>query len=162
MNIRVGQGFDIHAFSNDPTRGLVLGGVAIPDGPGLVGHSDADVLTHACIDALVGAANLGDIGQLFPDSDPAYAGADSAKLLGEVVKLLSDEGWTVGNIDATVILEQPKLAPHRMEMQRILSSLVGAPVSVKASTAERLGFIGRGEGTAAMAVALICRKNSEE
>lgn len=161
MNIRVGQGFDIHAVSNDPNRKLILGGVPFPDTPGLVGHSDADVVVHACMDALVGAAGLGDIGHLFPDTDSTYAGASSMELLHEVVARLDSAGWMVGNIDTTLILEAPKIAPHREEMQQRMSAVVGAPVSVKASTAERLGSIGRGEGIAAIAVALICRKDSE-
>ena len=147
------MGFDVHAFSDDPGRRLVLGGVTL-DGPGLSGHSDADALAHAVADALLGAAGLGDLGSHFPDTDPAYAGADSMALLAQVVRSVG-EHWEIGNVDATVILEAPKLAPYRSEIERRLSEVVGAPVSVKAKRAEGLGAIGRREGIAALAVALI-------
>ena len=153
MTTRVGQGFDVHPFTDDPGRSLVLGGVVL-SGPGLSGHSDADALAHAIADALLGAAGLGDLGSHFPDTDAAYAGADSMGLLARVVGEVSRE-WIIGNVDATVILEAPKLAPHRLEMEHRLSQVVGAPVSVKAKRAEGLGAIGRREGIAALAVALI-------
>jgi 2-C-methyl-D-erythritol 2,4-cyclodiphosphate synthase len=153
VSARVGMGFDVHPFSTDPARRLILGGVVL-DGPGLDGHSDADALAHAVADALLGAAGLGDLGSHFPDTDPAYAGADSMQLLAEVVRDVS-QAWVVSNVDATVILEAPKLAPHRLEMERRLTAVVGAAVSVKAKRAEALGALGRREGIAAMAVALI-------
>lgn len=155
MTTRVGLGFDVHPFSDDPERKLVLGGVELPDGRGLAGHSDADVIAHAVADALLGAAGLGDLGQHFPDTDPQWQGADSMRLLGGVVELLTDAGWQAVNVDCAVVLESPKLAPHRDEMQRRLTGTVGAPVSVKPKRAEGLGAIGRGEGVACWAVALI-------
>lgn len=155
MSIRVGQGFDIHAFSDDPSRVLVLGGVEIADAPGLVGHSDADVVAHACADALLGAAGLGDIGTHFPDTDPTWAGADSISLLREVVVRVAAAGWAPANIDCSVIAETPRLAPHRIEMERRLTDAVGAAVSVKANRAEQLGALGRREGIACLAVALV-------
>ena len=154
--IRTGLGIDTHAFAAG--RPLILGGVTIPHDAGLAGHSDADVLTHAVIDALLGAAGLGDIGQHFPDTDPAYAGADSIALLRAVVAKLAERGFAVGNVDATVVLERPKLAPHRDAMRDRLAEAMGvAPdrVNVKATTGEGMGFVGRGEGAAAMAVATI-------
>jgi 2-C-methyl-D-erythritol 2,4-cyclodiphosphate synthase len=153
MNPRIGQGFDIHPFSTDPGRHLILGGVTL-DGPGLAGHSDADVVAHAVADALLGAAALGDIGSHFPDTDPAYAGIDSMELLGRVVLSVSAR-YEIGNVDITVILEAPKLAPYRERMQTRLEDVVGAPVSVKAKRAESLGALGRGEGVACFAVALL-------
>lgn len=153
MTPRVGLGFDIHPFSDDPDRRLVLGGVVI-EGPGLAGHSDADAVSHAIADALLGAAGLGDIGDHFPDTDPAYAGVNSLELLARVVLSVS-ERFEIGNVDVTVVLEAPKLAPHRAAMQTRLSDVVGAPVSVKAKRAEALGALGRREGVACMAVALL-------
>jgi 2-C-methyl-D-erythritol 2,4-cyclodiphosphate synthase len=153
--MRVGQGFDIHRFSDDPARALVLGGVRFDGARGLEGHSDADVIAHACADALLGAAGLGDIGSWFPDNDPAYAGADSIELLGRVAAGVRTEGWRVANIDCSVVCEVPKLAPRRDEMQQRLSAAVGAPVTVKGRRAEALGALGRGEGIACWAVALI-------
>jgi 2-C-methyl-D-erythritol 2,4-cyclodiphosphate synthase len=150
---RIGQGFDIHPFSPDPTRRMVLAGVELP-GPGLVGHSDADVVAHAVADALLGAAGLGDIGTHFPDTDPTLAGVDSMELLARVVSLVG-ESFMIGNVDATVILEAPKIAPFRVEMQDRLAAVVGAPVSLKAKRGEGLGAIGRGEGVACLAVALV-------
>lgn len=150
---RVGQGFDIHPFSSDPQRRLILAGVVLP-GPGLAGHSDADVVAHAVADALLGAAGLGDIGSHFPDTDPAFAGVDSMELLARVV-LSVTASFEIGNVDATVILEAPKIAPHREEMQRRLADVVGAPVSLKAKRGEGLGAIGRQEGVACLAVALV-------
>ena len=156
LEIRVGQGFDIHPFSDDPDRRMVLGGVAF-DGPGLVGHSDADAVAHAVIDALLGAASLGDIGQRYPDTDPAHAGADSMALLVDAVAAVASEGWEVANVDCTVVLEFPRLAPRRDDMRDALSAAVGAPVSVKGRRAEGLGAIGRQEGVACFAVALLQR-----
>ena len=156
LEIRVGQGFDIHPFSDDPDRRMVLGGVAF-DGPGLVGHSDADAVAHAVIDALLGAAGLGDIGQRYPDTDPAHAGADSMALLVDAVAAVASEGWEVANVDCTVVLEVPRLAPRRDDMRDALSAAVGAPVSVKGRRAEGLGAIGRQEGVACFAVALLQR-----
>ena len=156
--IRVGQGFDVHRFSGDSDRVLVLGGVVFPGEKGLVGHSDADVITHACADALLGAAGLGDIGVHFPDTDPAWKGANSLALLAHVVSLLGDDGWMPNNIDAAVICESPKIAPRRVEIQQTLSGVVGAPVTLKGNRAERLGAIGRTEGIVCLATALIQRQ----
>ena len=153
-SIRVGQGFDIHPFSDDSDRRLVLGGVEF-DGPGLVGHSDADAVAHAVTDAVLGAAGLGDIGTLFPDTDPALTGADSMALLAKAVARVNAEGWQVVNVDCTVVAEAPELAPKRVEMEQRLGAVVGAPVSVKGKRAEGLGALGRREGIACMAVALV-------
>lgn len=158
--LRVGHGYDVHRLVEG--RALILGGVTVPFDRGLLGHSDADVLTHAVMDALLGAAALGDIGRLFPDSDAAYAGADSIALLRRVTALLREHGWQVGNVDATVVAQVPKLAPYIPEMRRRLAEAMGLDVdcvSVKATTEERLGFTGSGEGMAAHAVALIERLN---
>ena len=154
--LRVGHGYDVHRLVEG--RALILGGVTVPFDRGLLGHSDADVLTHAVMDALLGAAALGDIGQLFPDSDAAYAGADSIALLERVTALLREHGWQVGNVDATVVAQAPRLAPYIPDMRRRLAEAMGLDVdcvSVKATTEERLGFTGSGEGMAAHAVALI-------
>jgi 2-C-methyl-D-erythritol 2,4-cyclodiphosphate synthase len=154
--VRTGLGIDTHAFA--PGRPLILGGVDIPHEEGLAGHSDADVLTHAVIDALLGAAALGDIGQHFPDTDPRFEGADSLHLLRTVVAYLRERGFAIGNVDATVVLERPKLAPHREAIRDALAGALGLPagaVNVKATTGEGMGFVGRGEGAAAMAVATI-------
>ena len=156
--LRVGHGYDVHRLVEG--RALILGGVTVPFDRGLLGHSDADVLTHAVMDALLGAAALGDIGKLFPDSDAAYAGADSIALLERVTALLREHGWQVGNVDATVVAQAPRLAPYIPEMRRRLAEAMGLDVdgvSVKATTEERLGFTGSGEGMAAHAVALIER-----
>ena len=158
--LRVGHGYDVHRLVEG--RALILGGVTVPFDQGLLGHSDADVLTHAVMDALLGAAALGDIGKLFPDSDAAYAGADSIALLERVTALLREHGWQVGNVDATVVAQAPKLAPYVPDMRRRLAEAMGLDVdcvSVKATTEERLGFTGSGEGMAAHAVALIERLN---
>ena len=158
--LRVGHGYDVHRLVEGRT--LILGGVTVPFDRGLLGHSDADVLTHAVMDALLGAAALGDIGKLFPDSDAAYAGADSIALLERVTALLREHGWQMGNVDATVVAQTPKLAPYIPEMRRRLAEAMGLDVdcvSVKATTEERLGFTGSGEGMAAHAVALIERLN---
>ncbi len=155
---RIGQGCDIHALV--PGRTLILGGVAIPHHCGLLGHSDADALLHAITDALLGAAALGDIGRHFPDTDARYQGTDSRALLRATVELLVQAGWRVGNVDATIIAQQPKMAPHLPQMvANIAADLQVAVdcVNVKAKTAERLGFVGRGEGIATEAVVLICR-----
>lgn len=156
MNFRIGQGYDVHRLAEG--RPLILGGVDIPHDRGLLGHSDADVLTHAVMDALLGAAALGDIGGHFPDSDETYRGADSLALLRRVCELLREAGYAVVNTDATVIAQAPKLAPHIPHMRRNLAQAMGiAPenVSVKATTEEYLGFTGAGEGMAAQAVALL-------
>jgi 2-C-methyl-D-erythritol 2,4-cyclodiphosphate synthase len=152
--MRVGQGFDIHRFADDD-RPLVLAGVHIPGERGLHGHSDADAIAHAVSDALLGAAGLGDIGEHFPDSDPQWKGADSMQILRQVVGKVRAAGWRVENVDVNVICERPKIAPHRAAMQANLAAAVGAPVSVKGRRAEGLGSIGRVEGIACMAVALL-------
>jgi 2-C-methyl-D-erythritol 2,4-cyclodiphosphate synthase len=156
-DVRVGQGFDIHRFSDDPARRLVLGGVQF-EGRGLHGHSDADVIAHAVIDALFGAAGLGDIGEHFSDTDPRWKGADSLVLLAHAGTLVRAGGWTIGNVDCSVVCDSPKLAPHRAEMQANLSEACGAPVGVKGRRAEGLGALGRGEGIACWAVAVITKE----
>lgn len=159
-SIRIGQGFDVHAFATD--RQLWLCGVNIPHERGLLGHSDADVALHALSDALLGAAALRDIGYHFPDTDPRYKGADSRKLLREVVRLLAGRGYAVGNVDVTIMAQKPKLLPYIPQMSANIASDLGIPddsVSVKATTTERLGFTGREEGIAAMAVALIYQED---
>jgi 2-C-methyl-D-erythritol 2,4-cyclodiphosphate synthase len=153
--VRIGQGFDVHPFAPDPGRSLVLGGVVIGDGRGLRGHSDADVVAHALADAVLGAAALGDIGTHFPDTDPAYAGADSLQLLARTVELAAGAGLVPVNGDCTVVAEEPRLAPHLPAMAERLSAVLGAPVSVKATRAEGLGAIGRAEGIACLAVVLL-------
>ena len=154
--MRIGCGYDVHRLAEG--RRLILGGVEVPYERGLLGHSDADVLTHALMDALLGAAGLGDIGRLFPDSDPAYEGADSIALLRQVMERLGGCGLRLGNADMTVIAQRPKLAPYIGEMRRRLAAAMGAEesrVNVKATTEEGLGFTGRGEGLAAQAVVLL-------
>lgn len=154
--MRIGHGYDVHRLV--PGRKLILGGVEVPFDLGLLGHSDADVLAHAVMDALLGAAALGDIGQHFPDSDPAYAGADSLVLLERVTELLRQAGFSVGNVDATLLCQAPKLAPHIPRMRANLARAMGvdvSQVSVKATTEEGLGFTGQKEGVAAHAVALL-------
>ncbi|OZA27733.1 MAG: 2-C-methyl-D-erythritol 2,4-cyclodiphosphate synthase [Hydrogenophilales bacterium 17-64-11] len=156
--IRVGHGFDVHAFAAN--RKLIVGGVDIPYELGLAGHSDADVLLHAISDALLGAAGLGDIGRHFPDTDAAFAGIDSRILLRRVAEQLRERGWRAGNVDATVIAQAPKMAPHIARMTAHIADDLGIAidrVNVKATTTEKLGFIGRGEGIAAEAVCLIGR-----
>ena len=158
MKIKVGLGFDVHRLVEG--RDLWLGGVRIPHTLGLLGHSDADVLIHAICDALLGAANLRDIGFHFPDTADEFSGIDSKILLRKTVALLQEKGYGVGNIDATVCAERPKLNPHIPAMQACLSEVMGIPVddiSIKATTTERLGFTGREEGISAYAVALICK-----
>ena len=154
--MRIGHGYDVHQLTEG--RKLILGGVDIPYEKGLLGHSDADVLTHAIMDALLGAAALGDIGKLFPDTNPAYAGADSLMLLERVRERLSKAGYRVGNIDATILAQRPKLAPHIPQMRTNLANRLGIEVdqvSIKATTEEGLGFTGTGEGMAAHAVCLL-------
>jgi len=153
--VRVGQGFDVHPFADDPDRPLVLGGVHFEGATGLVGHSDADAVCHACADALLGAAGLGDLGSHYSDTDPRWKGADSMQILEDVAHRVREAGWEPANVDCTVVLEAPKVAPHREAMQRHLTEAVGAPVTVKATRAEQLGAIGRGEGIACLAVALV-------
>ncbi|MCT9123176.1 2-C-methyl-D-erythritol 2,4-cyclodiphosphate synthase [Cupriavidus gilardii] len=158
FDIRVGQGYDVHALV--PGRKLVLGGVEIPHDRGLLGHSDADALLHAITDALFGAAALGDIGRHFPDTDPAFAGADSRALLREAVRRVREAGYEVGNVDATVIAQAPKLAPHIAAMVANLAEDLGIAAgrcNVKAKTNEKLGFEGRQEGIVAQAVVLLWR-----
>jgi 2-C-methyl-D-erythritol 2,4-cyclodiphosphate synthase len=154
---RVGQGFDVHRHVDDPDRPLVLGGVRFEDERGLVGHSDADVPAHAAADALLGAAGLGDLGTHFPDTDPTWAGADSLRILAATAQLVRDAGWEIGNIDVKLVCERPKVAPRKDEMERNLTSAAGAPVTVSGRRAEGLGAIGRQEGIAAWAVAVITR-----
>jgi 2-C-methyl-D-erythritol 2,4-cyclodiphosphate synthase len=151
--VRTGIGVDSHRF--EPGRRLVLGGVEIPFEAGLAGHSDADVLAHAIMDALLGAAGMGDTGELYPDTDPAWRDADSMALLRDVAERVRAAGWAIEYVDATVMMERPRLAPHRQAMVAGLAAAVGCPVSVKATTGERMGFVGRGEGVAAMAVATL-------
>ena len=153
----MGIGFDVHPFSDEPGRRLVLGGVELPGERGLAGHSDADVVAHAVADALLGAAGLGDLGEQFPDTDPAWADADSLDLLARVVELVKGAGWRPANVDCTLVLEAPRLAPHRRRMQERLSEMTGVTVTVKAKRAEALGALGRGEGVACWAVALVER-----
>ena len=158
--MRIGHGYDVHRLVEG--RKLILGGVEIPYGKGLLGHSDADVLTHAVMDALLGAAAMGDIGKHFPDTDQAYAGADSLKLLERVVALLREKNWVVGNVDATILAQSPKLAPHIPQMVQNLAAKMGVEpeqVNVKATTEEKLGFTGSGEGMAAHAVCLLEKMN---
>lgn len=154
--IRVGHGYDVHRLVEE--RKLILGGVDIPFERGLLGHSDADVLTHAIMDALLGAAALGDIGRYFPDSDPAYKGADSLMLLDHVVELIGQKGWRVGNVDATIIAQRPKLAsfiPGMISNLALRMGIAQDQINIKATTEEKLGFTGSGEGIAVHAVALL-------
>lgn len=160
--LRVGIGYDAHRFA--PDRALVLGGVRLRDHDGLMGHSDADVLVHAVMDALLGAAGLEDIGHYFPDTDPAFAGADSLALLAAVVVLLRDRGWETVNVDAVVICEEPRIAPHRARMRERLAAALGVDaeaVGIRGTTTEGMGFTGRREGIAAQAVALVERTTRE-
>lgn len=154
--MRIGQGYDVHRLVAG--RPLILGGVTIPFDRGLLGHSDADVVTHAIMDALLGAAGLGDIGRHFPDNDPSYKGADSLLLLGRVRETLAKKGWQVVNVDATIVAQSPKLAPHLPEICQNIAAYLNVPIdciNVKATTEEGLGFTGTEQGMAAYAVALI-------
>ena len=155
-NLRIGHGYDVHRLV--PDRRLILGGLEIPWEKGLLGHSDADVLVHAVMDALAGAARLGDIGKLFPDTDPAYKGISSLKLLGEVGRLLREKGFAVVNVDATLLAQAPKVAPYKSRMAENIAAALGIDaerVNVKATTEEGLGFTGDGSGMAAHAVVLV-------
>lgn len=159
MNIRIGQGFDVHRLVEG--RPLIIGGVTIPYELGLAGHSDADVLLHALADAMLGAIGAGDIGKHFPDTDPAYKDADSLVLLQKVWQLVKEEGYTLGNLDAVIIAEKPKMAPYIEQMkERIAGALTveKTRLNIKASTNEKLGFVGRGEGIVAQAVVLLVRQ----
>lgn len=159
---RIGHGYDVHRLVEG--RKLILGGVEIPHNVGLLGHSDADVLVHAVMDAMLGALALGDIGHLFPDTDDRYKGADSMKLLAEVVRVCAEHGYKIGNIDATVIAQAPKLAPYIMSMRENISRVCGCEVSqisVKATTEEKLGFTGEKLGIAAHAAALMVKQRQE-
>jgi 2-C-methyl-D-erythritol 2,4-cyclodiphosphate synthase len=154
--MRVGSGLDVHAFG--PGQSLVLGGVRIPHSHGVVAHSDGDVLLHALVDALLGAAGLGDIGEHFPDSDPHWRGADSRQFVTATMGLLAQRGWRVVNADLTLLAQQPRLAPWREQIRQSVATLLGVPVNdvnLKATTTEHLGFLGRNEGLAAMATVLI-------
>jgi 2-C-methyl-D-erythritol 2,4-cyclodiphosphate synthase len=153
--MRIGQGIDIHRFSEDPHRPLVLGGVVIEGARGLGGHSDADAVSHALADAILGALGLGDLGRHFPDTDPVWEGADSLALLSEVVRMGAAEGYACVNGDCTVVADTPRLAPHTAAMAERLGAVVGAPISVKATRAEGIGALGRAEGIACLAVVLL-------
>ena len=153
--IRVGQGFDVHRHTDDPDRVLILGGCQFDGERCLLGHSDADVPAHAAADALLGAAGLGDIGQHFPDTDPRWRDVDSLKVLSRTADLVRAAGWTIGNVDIKVVCERPKLAPRKDEMERNLSTAAAAPVTVSGRRAEGLGALGRQEGIAAFAVAVL-------
>ena len=153
--MRIGQGIDIHPFSDDLRRPLVLGGVVIQGARGLRGHSDADAVCHALADAVLGAVGLGDLGRHFPDTDPDWAGADSVALLTEVLAMAAREGYACANADCTVVADTPRLAPHTDAMAKRLGEVLGAPVSVKATRAEGLGALGRAEGIACLAVVLM-------
>ena len=159
--MRVGQGFDIHRFDDGSTAGrvLVLGGVAFPGERALAGHSDADVVAHAVADAVLGAAGLGDIGMHYPDTDPAWKGADSLRILADAAAKVRAAGWVIANADCSVVCESPKIAPVREQMVSNLSGALGAPVSVKGRRAEGLGAIGRSEGIMCLATALLTREN---
>lgn len=156
MNMRIGFGYDVHRFA--PNRRLIIGGIDIPHEKGLLGHSDADVLLHAIIDAFLGALALGDIGTHYPDTDKAWKDADSSRLLADVVELVNKKGYTLVNLDATVVAERPKLLPYIEQIRRRIAEIIGTDldrVSVKATTSEKMGFIGREEGVAAMVTVLI-------
>jgi len=155
VSMRIGNGFDIHRFTDDPARPLVLGGVVIQSELALAGHSDADVIAHAVAESLLGAAGLDDIGTLFPDTDQRWRGADSVELLAECVTRVRAAGWRPVNVDCSVIAERPKLAPHKAAMQARLTEVVGAPVTIKGRRAEQIGGLGRAEGIAWLASALI-------
>lgn len=155
---RIGQGVDVHPYSDDRARRLVLGGVRIPDEPGLDGHSDADVVLHALVDALLGAAGRGDIGTLFGDRDPAYAGADSQVFLAGALDIVTAAGWRVGNVDLTLVGQRPRIGPYRERLTASVATLLGVghgQVNLAATTTDGLGLTGRGEGLACLAVALL-------
>ncbi len=163
MSMRVGQGLDAHPFSGDPERRLVLGGVRVPNERGLSGHSDADAVLHAVVDALLGAAGLGDIGTLFGSADPAYRNADSQVFLAGALQRLSEAGWSVENVDVTVVAQTMRVEPYREAMCASLANLLGVQrevVSVKATSTDAMGFTGRGEGVACLAVALIASQGT--
>ena len=158
MEIRIGNGYDIHRLT--PDRPLILGGITIPHHLGLLGHSDADVLTHSIMDAMLGALSLGDIGHYFPPSDPKWKGADSLVLLAQVQQLISDQGWSISNIDSTIVAEQPKLKPHLKAMRDRLGTILNLSsdrISIKATTNEKLGPVGREEGICAYVVVLLTK-----
>ena len=158
--IRIGQGIDVHAFSDDADRPLVLGGVIIPEGPGLAGHSDSDVVLHALTDALLGAAALGDLGTLFGTDDPRYADAPSSVFVSEALRRVGQAGWRLASADCTIVAQRPKLAPHRVHIADGLHQVLGVhpgTVSVKSTSTDGLGAIGRGEGIACLAVVLVER-----
>lgn len=158
--IRVGQGFDVHPHTDDPDRVLVLGGCVFDGERGLAGHSDADVPAHAAADALLGAAGLGDLGRHFPDTDPQWKGADSLRILSAVADLVRAAGWSIGNVDVKIVCERPKISDRKDDMERNLTRAAGAPVTVAGRRAEQLGAIGRREGIAALAVAVITSEES--
>jgi 2-C-methyl-D-erythritol 2,4-cyclodiphosphate synthase len=160
LDLRIGLGFDVHAFGGDSP--LILAGIAIPDAPGLVGHSDADVIAHAVADALLGAATLPDLGTRFPASDERWRDASSIELLRDVMEEVTGLGWRVTNVDVVVAAEQPALAPHVSEMTERLGEVVAAPVAVSPKRTEGVGAVGRGEGIAAWAVALLVRDESPQ
>jgi 2-C-methyl-D-erythritol 2,4-cyclodiphosphate synthase len=153
--VRVGQGIDVHAFADDDARPLVLGGVTVPGAPGLAGHSDGDVVLHALADALLGAAGAGDLGSVFGTADPAYAGASSEVFVRAALRRAAEAGWGVANADLTVVAQRPRLAGHRAAITEAVTRLIGAPVSVKATSTDGLGVTGRGEGMACLAVVLL-------
>ena len=161
--MRVGQGLDVHAFSEDPDRPLVLGGVILPEGPGLTGHSDADVVLHALTDALLGAAALGDLGTLFGTEDPRYAGAPSSVFATEALRRIATSGWRLVNADCTIVAQRPRIAPYRVRITDAVHQILGVDpgtVSVKSTSTDSLGAIGRGEGIACLAVVLLERAAS--
>ena len=160
MVTRVGQGLDVHAFSSDPDRPLVLGGLLLPERPGLAGHSDADVVLHAVVDALLGAACLGDMGTVFGSDDPRYAGAPSSQFVDETLRRVMSAGWSLAGLDCTVVAQRPQIAPYRIRITDAVQTLMGltpGSVNVKATTTDGLGFTGRGEGIACLAVAVVER-----
>ena len=158
--LRVGQGFDVHRYSDDRLRVLVLGGQRFEGERGLHGHSDSDVVAHACIDALLAASGLGDIGSMFPDTDPGLSGADSIEMLRQAVAAVRSAGWNPVNVSCSVVLDSPRISPRKTQMQRCLSEAAGAPVTVTGRSTEGVGALGRGEGVAAWAVALVSRASA--
>ena len=161
--MRVGQGLDVHAFSDDPDRLLVLGGVILPEGPGLAGHSDADVVLHALTDAMLGAAALGDLGTVFGSDDPRYADAPSSVFVAEALRRISSAGWRLSSADCTIVAQRPRISPYRVRITDAVHSILGVEpgtVSVKSTSTDHLGAIGRGEGIACLAVAVIQRADT--